>query len=199
MVGTWWRASRKLLIVLWIVCRSHPTNRSRQAKPAMSDAAFLFAAVGRKGVTAGFDGRRLTPGGGVMPLAAAERRLEVAGRLAGLIADPRNPLFVTHGATDILCARMLVIACSYRRRYRSSSRWKSAPRPLLRREPVSWGSADSRLPACREHASALRSTSTAAGSDIGRRVADAGGHAVSSVSMAARLRRNMEVGWAKLS
>jgi hypothetical protein len=28
-----------------------------------------------------------------MLLAAAERRLGVAGRLAGLIADPRNPLF----------------------------------------------------------------------------------------------------------
>ena len=48
-----------------------------------------------------------------MLLVAAERRLEIAGRLAGLIADPRNPLFVTHSVDDILCARMLVIACGY--------------------------------------------------------------------------------------
>ena len=30
-----------------------------------------------------------------------------------MIADPRNPLFVTHGVADILRARMLAIACGY--------------------------------------------------------------------------------------
>ena len=48
-----------------------------------------------------------------MLLAAAERRLGLAERLASLIADPRNPLFVTHGVADILRARMLAIACGY--------------------------------------------------------------------------------------
>ena len=57
---------------------------------------FLFPAINRKKVTAAFDGGRLTSDGGVVLLAAAERRLGVAERLAGLIADPRNPLFVTH-------------------------------------------------------------------------------------------------------
>ena len=51
--------------------------------------------------------------GGVMLLAAAERRIGFADRLAGLIADPRNPLFVTHSVADILRARMLAIACGY--------------------------------------------------------------------------------------
>jgi hypothetical protein len=37
---------------------------------------FCFPAVGRKKVTAAFDCGRLTSGGGVMLLAAAERRLE---------------------------------------------------------------------------------------------------------------------------
>jgi chorismate mutase len=37
-----------------------------------------------------------------MLLAAAERRLGLADRLAGLIADRRNPLFVTHRVADIL-------------------------------------------------------------------------------------------------
>jgi hypothetical protein len=68
---------------------------------------------GRKKVVAGFDGGRLTSEGGVMLLAAAERRLGIADRLAGLIADPRNPLFVTHGVAGILRARMLAIACGY--------------------------------------------------------------------------------------
>jgi len=82
----------------------------------MSDdtaAPFLFPAVGRKKVIADFDGGRITSDGGVMLLAAAERRLGIADRLAGLIADPRNPALVTHSVADILRARMLAIACGY--------------------------------------------------------------------------------------
>ena len=81
----------------------------------MSDDAtqpFLFPAVGRKKVTAAFDGGRTTSDGGVM-LLAAERRLGLADRLSLLIADPRNPLLVTHSVADILRARMLAIACGY--------------------------------------------------------------------------------------
>ena len=75
--------------------------------------AFGFPAIGRKKLTAAFDGGRITSDGGVLLLAAAERRLGIAERLAGLIADPRNPLFVTHSVADILRARMLAIACGY--------------------------------------------------------------------------------------
>lgn len=74
---------------------------------------FGFPAVARKKITAAFDGGRITSDGGVMLLAAAERRLGLAERLAGLIADPRNPAFVTHSVADILRARMLLIACGY--------------------------------------------------------------------------------------
>ena len=74
---------------------------------------FLFPAVGRKKVVAAFDGGRMTSDGGVVLLAAAERRLGVAGRLARLIADPRNPALVTHSVADILRARMLAIACGW--------------------------------------------------------------------------------------
>ena len=74
---------------------------------------FGFPAVARKKVTAAFDGGRLTSDGGVMLLAAAERRLGIAQRLAGLIADPRNPLLVTHSFADMLRVRMLLIACGY--------------------------------------------------------------------------------------
>jgi hypothetical protein len=74
---------------------------------------FSFPAVRRKKVVAAFDGGRITSDGGVMLLAAAERRMGIAQRLASLIADPRNPLFVTHSVPDILRARMLAIACGY--------------------------------------------------------------------------------------
>ena len=74
---------------------------------------FSFPAVGRKKVTAAFDGGRLTSDGGVMLLGVAERPLGIADRLAGLITDRRNPLLITHSVADILRARMLAIACGY--------------------------------------------------------------------------------------
>ena len=74
---------------------------------------FAFPAIGRKKLTAAFDGGRLTSNGGVMLLAAAERRMGIAQTLAPLIADPRDPRLVTHSVADILRARMLAIACGY--------------------------------------------------------------------------------------
>jgi hypothetical protein len=74
---------------------------------------FGFPAVGRKKLIAAFDGGRLTSDGGVMLLAAAERRIGVAATLAPLITDPRDPLRVTHSVEDILRSRMLAIACGY--------------------------------------------------------------------------------------
>jgi hypothetical protein len=74
---------------------------------------FAFPSVVRKKVIAAFDGGRITSDGGVLLLAAAERNMGIASTLAGLIADPRNPLLVTHSVADILRARMLAIACGY--------------------------------------------------------------------------------------
>src|SRR6201992_2246568 len=74
---------------------------------------FSFPAVGPKKVTAAFDGGRITSDGGVMLLAAVEKKLGIAEQLASLITDPRNPLLVTHRVADILRARMLAIACGY--------------------------------------------------------------------------------------
>jgi len=74
---------------------------------------FTFPAIGRKKVIAAFDGGRLTSDGGVMLLAAAERRLGIADKLASLIADPRDPNLVTHSVADILRARIFAIACGY--------------------------------------------------------------------------------------
>jgi hypothetical protein len=41
-------------------------------------------------------------------LAAAERPLGIANKLAALIADPREPNLVRHSVADILRARMTV-------------------------------------------------------------------------------------------
>ncbi len=74
---------------------------------------FSLPSVQRKKVTAAFDGGRMTSDGGVMLFAAIETRLGIAAKLARLIADRRNPAFVTHSVADILRARILVIACGY--------------------------------------------------------------------------------------
>jgi hypothetical protein len=74
---------------------------------------FAFPPVQRKKVVAAFDGGRLTSDGGVMLLAAAERRLGIVDKLAALIADPRDPALITHSLADILRARILAIACGY--------------------------------------------------------------------------------------
>ncbi len=74
---------------------------------------FSFPAVGRKKLTAAFDGGRITSDGGVLLLGVVEQQLGVAEKLARLIADPRNPLLVTHCVDDILRARILAIACGY--------------------------------------------------------------------------------------
>jgi Transposase DDE domain group 1 len=68
---------------------------------------FGFPAVGRKKVTAAFDGGRLTSDGGVMLLGAAERQRGLCDLLAALVADPREPSRVVHPLADILRARIM--------------------------------------------------------------------------------------------
>src|SRR5690349_7812061 len=67
---------------------------------------FGFPAVGGKKLTAAFDG-------GVLLLGTIERQLGIVAKLARLVADPRNPAFVTHSVDDILRVRILAIACGY--------------------------------------------------------------------------------------
>jgi Transposase DDE domain group 1 len=87
-----------------------------QATPAKigdSAAPISFPAVGRKKVTAAFDGGRLTSDGGVLLLARAERAMGICAQLAACIADRRDPARVTHKLDDILRARILAICCGY--------------------------------------------------------------------------------------
>jgi hypothetical protein len=82
----------------------------------MNDITFLpfsFPAVGRKKVTADFDGGRLTSDGGVMLLSMAERRLGLAERLARCFPDTRDPTRIIHTLADMIRARVFAIACGY--------------------------------------------------------------------------------------
>jgi Transposase DDE domain group 1 len=74
---------------------------------------FSLPSVGRKKLTAAFDGGRISSDGGVMLLALAERRMGIADRLAAEVTDRRDPRRAVHALSDILRARMLAIACGY--------------------------------------------------------------------------------------
>ena len=87
-----------------------------QATPAKIDDSanpISFPAVGRKKLTAAFDGGRLTSDGGVLLLAQAERAMGICAQLAACIADRRDPARITHKLDDILRARILAICCGY--------------------------------------------------------------------------------------
>ena len=76
-----------------------------QATPAKIDDSatpISFPAVGRKKLTAAFDGGRLTSDGGVLLLAQAERAMGICAQLAACIADRRDPARITHKLDDIL-------------------------------------------------------------------------------------------------
>jgi hypothetical protein len=74
---------------------------------------FPFPAVGRKKISAAFDGGRRSSDGGVMLLSQAERRLGIAERLARFIPDRRDPTRVRHAVADMIRARIFTIAYGY--------------------------------------------------------------------------------------
>jgi len=55
----------------------------------------------------------LSSDGGLLVLREVERRLDVAGRLAACITDPRDPGRVVHGLDEIIRFRLLMIAAGY--------------------------------------------------------------------------------------
>ena len=82
----------------------------------MTDGSGVFSglpAIGGKPVRVAFDGGRLTSDGGALLLAAVERRLGIAERLAGCIEDPRDPALVRHTFAEMIRFRALLIACGY--------------------------------------------------------------------------------------
>lgn len=60
-----------------------------------------------------FDGGALTSDAGLLAVREVERRLDVAGRLAAGIDNPRDPARTLHSVADILRFRLLLIAVGY--------------------------------------------------------------------------------------
>ncbi len=78
------------------------------AKVVSTPALPGLSPVGGKPVIARFDGGHLSSDGGLLVLREVEQRLNVAGRLAACIADPRDPERVVHGLDEIIRFRLLM-------------------------------------------------------------------------------------------
>ena len=72
-----------------------------------------FGRVGRREVEGRFDGGSMTSDAGVMLLSATDRRLGLVHAAARCIADPRNPLLITHGVRDMLRQRVYGLALGW--------------------------------------------------------------------------------------
>jgi hypothetical protein len=74
---------------------------------------FSLPSISQKKVTAAFDAGQISCDGGVVLLAAADKRLGLIDTLAAIIPDHRDPAQITHTLSDILRPRVFAIACGY--------------------------------------------------------------------------------------
>jgi len=72
-----------------------------------------FGRLGRRVVEGRFDGGSMTSDGGVMLLSAVDRKLGLIEAASRCIADPRNPLLITHGVRDMLRQRVYGLALGW--------------------------------------------------------------------------------------
>ncbi len=87
--------------------------RTEYAMPVTDDDTMLpfsLPAIGKKKVTAAFDGGQISSHGGVLLLAAADKRLGLIDALAALIPDDRDPAQIVHSMADLLRERVFAIA-----------------------------------------------------------------------------------------
>jgi hypothetical protein len=72
-----------------------------------------FGRLGRRIVQGQFDGGSMTSDAGVMLLGATDRKLGLMQAAARCIADPRNPLLITHSVADLLRQRVYGLALGW--------------------------------------------------------------------------------------
>jgi hypothetical protein len=72
-----------------------------------------FGQLGRRKVEGRFDGGSMTSDGGVMLLGEVDRRLGLTSAAARCIADPRNPMLITHEVRDMLRQRVYGLALGW--------------------------------------------------------------------------------------
>jgi len=99
---------------MWLLTPILPIWSTMPAKVETTPALPGLSPVGGKPVIARFDGGQLSSDGGLLMLGEVEQRLDVAGRVAACIMDPRDPERVVHGLDEIIRFRLLMIGnCLY--------------------------------------------------------------------------------------
>ncbi len=73
----------------------------------------LFSSLNRQEVVADFDGGRLTSNGGGLLLRDSDRALDLTGRLAACLTDPRDPARIVHQQQTMLAQRVQGMALGY--------------------------------------------------------------------------------------
>ena len=100
--------------MIWLL---KPINRrSTEFAPAVDESTGILPGlppVEGKPVHVAFDGGRMTSDTGILLLAAVERGLGIAQRLANCIEDPRAPERVRHSLAEMIRYRALLIAAGY--------------------------------------------------------------------------------------
>ena len=81
--------------------------------PDCTPELFRFPSFDRRKIEASFSGGNVTSDGGILLLRAADRRLGLAAALDGVLADPRDPLLITHRQVDLLRQRIYGLALGY--------------------------------------------------------------------------------------
>ncbi|MDE2936721.1 MAG: transposase, partial [Chloroflexota bacterium] len=72
-----------------------------------------FSSLGRRKVTARFDGGHLTSDAGGLLLSEVDKRLGMLERLAACFSDHRNPAAIEHSVRDLLSQRVFALALGY--------------------------------------------------------------------------------------
>ena len=98
---------------MWVLTPILPIWSPMPAKVEATPALPGLSPIGGKPVIARFDGGHMSSDGGLLVLREVEQRLDVAGRLAACLTDPRDPDRVVHGLDEIIRFRLLMIAAGY--------------------------------------------------------------------------------------
>lgn len=83
------------------------------AQKAVDVGVIDFGQLGRRKIEGRFDGGSMTSDAGVMLLAQVDQKLGLMDAAARCIADPRNPLLITHGVRDMLRQRVYALALGW--------------------------------------------------------------------------------------
>ncbi len=103
---------------MWVPTPILPIWSPMPAKVETTAALPGLSPAGGKPVIARFDGGHLSSDGGLLVLGEVKRRLDVAGRLAACIRDPRDPDRIVHGLDEGSVKNLGQPACPWRADWR---------------------------------------------------------------------------------